>query len=206
MFASPLHKKGKTFRQQDVEKSLTSELIPALKNSNFGTREEHEDLKSIDLFFADSPSVKSTGSGRSAKTFRFSPYDTTYIDHAERTTHYKVLTYYTKRKDGTTVVFDPRDGTPYNCETRSTVRTKVPNRMSHEVVVFDSKVAAMSEKFPQDQVRIRYARLCGFKSMIIMLSLFSLRLALTKLAVACCLELWFSSVRHAMYMDLFSSV
>ena len=90
---------------------------------------------------AADPKLSRTGDSAS---YRYATNDKMYIDRNAAKRGYRILSY---KEDlhGRKVVFDLLEGTVYYCG-------KTSRRVTKNVVVFDNKQAAMSERLPANQV------------------------------------------------------
>lgn len=79
-----------------------------------------------------------------AASYRYATNDKMYIDRNSAKRGYRILSY---KEDlhGRKVVFDLLEGTVYYCG-------KISRRVTKNVLVFDNKQAAMSERLPPNQV------------------------------------------------------
>ena len=96
------------------------------------------------------PNARTIEFARSLKTgdhnsFWCSANDNVYVDKRSSKKGYRVLSY-RKSRSGKRIVFDILDGKPYYCG------SGLQRRITNNVVVFDSRQAALSERFPSNQV------------------------------------------------------
>lgn len=172
MFASPRTKKTKPFPQQEVEKTFSNVVIPMMKETNFAKnvgKDKEETIFTPEFtgstasgsIPATDESYNSTSTEsffqrfRTKKTknaFHYTKNDKMYLHIYEKVRGFKVLSY-EMQSDGRAQVFNPENGEVYHCETRSTF-SKPAKKLTQDAIVFDTKEAAMSERFSINQHRV----------------------------------------------------
>ena len=134
-----------------VEKTFTTIVKPLIAKSNLSNKERDDQSYSTAqttpaISAPNSPfSLKSSYRQGTNITYKCDANDTSYLSKVEGVRGYRVLAL---REDilGKKILFDMIDGTIYNCGFSGA------NRISNFVPLYESKTAALCERFPPTQV------------------------------------------------------
>jgi hypothetical protein len=150
MFARP-HTADSCRYGREVDRSFTQIAKPLLEKAKF--------LESVDdEFVVNSPTQRSKATSKLSHTttttnrtgdslsYAINAIDNTIFPQTCARTMYRVVSYKNNEKSGKKIFFDPLDGRIFN------LSPGFVDRISHNVVVFESKTAALSERLPSNQV------------------------------------------------------
>lgn len=166
MFARPSKIDPNVRYGREMDRTFTQLVIPLLnQNASFGrkskkttqngdNRDESHPAYESEAYDEelDSPMTqKTTFSNTSNRTgdslsYSFNVHDTSHIPHACARRMYRVVAYKDDPETGKMTLFDALDGRVYN------IGAGFANRISNNVVLFDTEKGALSERYPYNQV------------------------------------------------------
>lgn len=141
MFARP-PKVEPSPRKQDVDHTFTRIAKPLIDSVEFAKKED--DQRSAEGTQRTHSSVASNRTGDSL-SYNYNTHDSTFIPERCSRRLYRVVSF-KENSSGKRIMFDPIDGRIFSCDAGYT------NRTSNNVVLFDSKRSALSERYPSNQI------------------------------------------------------
>lgn len=138
MFARPQKVSPNCRYGQETDHTFTKIAIPLLEKSKFAQPEKNSSL--------DTPKSTSTTRTGDSLSYSTNANDHTHIPRICAQRMYRVVSYREDPKTGKKIIFDPLDGKMF------VIGAGFVNRVSTNVVLFESKKGAMSERYPINQV------------------------------------------------------
>jgi len=141
MFARPL-KVEPSPKKQDCDHTFTKIAKPLVNSIEFAKKED--DQRSTEGTNRTHSTVASNRTGDNL-SYSLNTHDATYIPERCSRRLYRVVSF-KENSSGKRIMFDPLDGRVFSCDPGFT------NRLSNNVVLFESKKAALSERYPSNQI------------------------------------------------------